>query len=83
MNVRSVVGLLLTLSISSAASAVDKPEEIATERAKSWLILVDQGKYGESWDAAAALFQGAMGRGKWEEALTSVRTPLGDSCRVV
>jgi uncharacterized protein DUF4019 len=52
-------------------------EKAAESSAQSWLALVDGGKYGESWDAAAALFKGAMPRSQWEAALEKVRQPLG------
>ena len=45
--------------------------------ARSWLALVDAGKYGESWDAAAAVFRAALTRAQWEAALEKVRRPLG------
>ena len=52
-------------------------EKAAESSAQSWLALVDGGKYGESWDAAAALFKGATSRSQWEAALEKVRRPLG------
>jgi len=57
--------------------AADKPEEVATQTAESWLALVDGGKFGESWDASSKRFQAGITREKWSSALVSVRTPLG------
>jgi len=42
-----------------------------------WLKLIDQGKYGESYDAAAAYFQGAVDKKQWEKLIASVMQPLG------
>jgi hypothetical protein len=66
-----------TLVFGVSARADDKVETVARKSAESWLALVDQGKYGESWDAAAKLFQGAVSRDKWKEAIAGVRGPLG------
>jgi hypothetical protein len=50
---------------------------VALKSTDAWLSLVDQGKYGESWDAAAKAFQGVLARDKWKDALTAARQPLG------
>lgn len=49
----------------------------ARESAKAWLTLVDEGKYGQSWEAAAALFKNAVMKVNWEQAAQSARGPLG------
>lgn len=74
------VGTLLAVGIlvfASVGRAGDKPEAAATKAATAWVELVDQGKYGESWDAAAAYFRGAVARDKWAEAAAGARAPLG------
>jgi len=43
----------------------------------SWLALVDQGKYGESWDAASKTMQWTIKRDEWIKNLDGVRKPLG------
>ena len=65
------------LALCQSGRAAEKVEVAATKSAESWLALVDQGQYGESWDAAAKLFQSAVARDKWKEAVGSVRNPLG------
>ena len=35
------------------------------------LELVDDGKYGESWDAASKLFQGGVTRAEWAEKVAA------------
>jgi hypothetical protein len=49
----------------------------AQEAAESWLALVDDGKYGESWDEAASYFKAQLPKEKWEGMLNQVRAPLG------
>ena len=45
--------------------------------ADSWLKLVDEGKYAESWEQAAKLFKGAVTKDQWKQAAAGVRGPLG------
>ena len=70
-----VVALALTLALP--AWAADKDEVVATKNAEAWLVLVDRQKYGESWDAAAKLFQDTVARDMWKDALGAARGPLG------
>jgi hypothetical protein len=49
MKIRTA--LVLTLWLCPLAWAAEKAEDSATKSAESWLSLVDQGRYGESWDA--------------------------------
>lgn len=60
------------------ATAQDDQETQAVEAAKAWQALVDSGRYGESWDAAAAVFQAAVTRKDWVGSLDQVRKPLGE-----
>jgi hypothetical protein len=77
---RRVLALALAALLGSAGArlAADSGAEKAAETsAMAWLAVVDTGKYGESWDAAAALFRTALSRAQWEAALEKVRRPLG------
>jgi hypothetical protein len=51
--------------------------ESAIEAAKSWLLLVDEAKYSESWSQAAEYFRKNVSREQWMTALNGVRKPLG------
>lgn len=53
------------------------PDTRAESANRAWLLLVDTGRYAESWQAAAPEFQAALPQSKWEEALRGVRAPLG------
>jgi len=70
-----VVGAVIVLG--HTGHAADKAEAAATKQAEAWLSLVDDGKYGESWDAASKLFQGGVTRAEWAEKVAGVRGPLG------
>lgn len=52
-------------------------EQAAVQSAETWLALVDEGEYGESWDEAASIFKNALPKDKWVEMLGSTRPPFG------
>ncbi len=52
-------------------------EKSALDAAEKWLVLVDRGSYGESWAEAADYLQIAIPQKQWEQALQSVRKPIG------
>ena len=75
---RKCVGLALAIVALAAGGlrAAETPEKAAEAAASAWLATVDAGKYGASWDEAAAMFQAALSRAQWEAALQQVRRPL-------
>ena len=73
----TIVVVALALTLGLPAWAADKDEVVATKNAEAWLVLVDRQKYGESWDAAAKLFQDTVARDVWKDALGAARGPLG------
>ncbi len=76
-----LVGLFtLFVLLGNAAAAepnIADQKEAAVATAKAWLALVDEGKYVESWDTAAELFQNAVPKGQWAQQLGGARGPLG------
>jgi hypothetical protein len=69
-------GLVVAL-LAAVALAADKPEDAAQKAADSWLKQMDDGKYGESWDAGSALFKAAVTREQWAQAAGAVRASVG------
>jgi hypothetical protein len=61
----------------ATGAAAQKVEELAQQSAESWLALVDAGKYGSSWQAAASMFKAAVNKEQWEHMLKATRDPLG------
>lgn len=57
--------------------ANDAAEKAAVASADTWLILVDGGKYPETWDQGAGYFKTAVTRDQWSASLNAVRPPLG------
>lgn len=52
-------------------------EKKAVAAADAWLPIVDQEKYGEAWDLAAAYLKNVVGRDALVKGLEGVRKPLG------
>ncbi len=65
-----------TASLSSA-SPTQAQEKAAQLSAETWLMLLDDGKYAESWQTAAIPFQEAITQEKWITQLGMVRTAYG------
>jgi hypothetical protein len=70
------VGLCLLHGPAMSGGPGDAKKD-AQKAAEAWLSLVDSGKYGESWSAAASVFKSALSREKWEATVRGVREPLG------
>jgi hypothetical protein len=49
----------------------------AIEAAKTWLKLVDEGAYEQSWTQAAKYFRNNVSEQQWTTSLSAVRRPLG------
>jgi hypothetical protein len=71
------VSALSLAGLSRPHPAEAGEEEEGTAAALAWLEGVDGGRYGESWDEAAPALKDAVSRKQWDQALQSVRAPLG------
>lgn len=76
---RAVTYALAFVLISSVLYADTEESQLATSAiaAKSWVDLVDQGRYGESWDTASSLLKRTMSKAEWQRVLDATRKPLG------
>jgi hypothetical protein len=81
MSSRAVLlAIFLTLLAAAAGRAAENPAEAvaqAQKAAESWLALVDQGQHAKSWEEAASLFRGAVGKDAWVSAVGGVRGQVG------
>ena len=59
-----------------AASSGAHPS-IAVSAAQSWLVLVDNGRWADGWNAAAALFRSQASQAQMASAIQGARGPLG------
>jgi len=71
--------LLLTtiISVSGVSLVVASPEDEAKKSAQEWLLLVDAGKFADSWKAAGTYLQRATTEEAWQRNLDQKRKPLG------
>ena len=80
MKTAKLVVLLSCLSLIVCAmplAADEAAEKAAQAAAQKWLSLVDQGKYAESWESAAAYFKNAVSEKQWLQSMKGARQPLG------
>lgn len=73
-----LAAVIALLGLSACGSGNPEAEAAATKAAEAWLALVDAGEHAQSWDEAAAYFQGAVTRDEWVRTLEGVRGPLGE-----
>ena len=71
------LGMALVFSVCVVLAVESDKLKDALPSAESWLALVDEGKYADSWNEAAGYFKGAVREEKWQETLQAVRWPLG------
>jgi hypothetical protein len=71
------LGLASVLSACVVLAAEADKVKLALSSAETWLSLVDEGKYAESWNEAAGYFKGAVKQEQWQEMLKAARKPLG------
>jgi len=70
-------GILVVFTVA-AASLSEGSEREAIKAAESWLLLVDSGEYGKSWDQSAELFRKLSTKDTWQQSVSAARKPLGD-----
>jgi hypothetical protein len=72
-----LLGSLLGVAAATPALAQGNPNAAAQQATEQWLALVDAGKYGESWDEAAAMLKDGISRKDWVANLKSKREHFG------
>lgn len=65
------------LAAGGASARSDADKAAAQEAATAWVAMTDAAKYADSWDKGGAIMQAVVTKPQWEQALASVRTPLG------
>ncbi len=85
----SIIALSLIADGAPTSTATNNPSAAATatvpavaetgavRAARDWLILGDQGRWAEGWQATAASFRKANTAQQWTDAATKVRVPMG------
>jgi hypothetical protein len=74
-----VTSLVLIAFLAAALLSCKNPtEQTAIQAATSWLSLVDEEKYPESWVGLAGLFKKDITKEEWIHDLNRFRKPLGN-----
>jgi hypothetical protein len=71
--------IVLGLILGHSAVMADGPdkEKTAVASAEKWVVLLDDGRYIESWKESSDYFKQAVTQDQWEKAVQAVRKPLG------
>lgn len=78
MKLLPALFLSALVALSAQAGAQDATAvEDAKEAARAWLAQVDDGKYAESWDSAAAASRDKVSRAAWAQSIGAVRVAQG------
>jgi DNA-binding CsgD family transcriptional regulator len=65
------------LSPQDAASDASAAESDVVQAARQWLVLVDEGRWSDSWNATGQSFKQLNTSDKWASVSEEVRPPLG------
>jgi len=60
-----------------AAQVVNSIDPAAVAAAQTWLAMLDQGQYEESWVTADIYFKSRISKEKWASEIAATRQPLG------
>jgi Protein of unknown function (DUF4019) len=86
MLTRSIIAALLLFGATAPAYSQAAPARKSTvtavtpapnDRARQWLVLVDDKNYAQSWSEAAKVFQNRQSADAWASDATAKRAPLG------
>jgi Protein of unknown function (DUF4019) len=74
----AAAAILAGLAAAGVARADNEVQTNAAQtQAEAWLKAVDGGDYDASWTEAATLFQKAIAKEQWREAVSKSRQPFG------
>ena len=77
MTKRLIVLLLLLFCTSVVYAEESNILEKVESSARSWLGLIDSGKYKESWEISSALFKLKTSESEWIKSITAIRASRG------
>src|SRR3954466_2961770 len=68
--------LAMFATVATLVLAAPAKEE-AEPAARSWLALIDSGKYEDSWTESSSMFRSALSAQDWAKSVKGVREPMG------
>jgi len=69
--------IFTAFSTIAAQDSSDDKEKAALDVALTWLAMVDEGKYLESWRDSSEFFKNVIKKEHWEKSMLTIRKPLG------
>ncbi|MHB8809695.1 MAG: DUF4019 domain-containing protein [Desulfobulbaceae bacterium] len=73
-----ILALILCILAASPAMAADDPRTTAAiKAAENFLLLLDTGQYGQSWDTTASLFKKQMPKETWVQEVGGLLSSIG------
>jgi hypothetical protein len=73
----TIAGPALSQASPAKPSTVSAVTPTPDDRARQWLVLVDDKNYSQSWSEAGKAFQGRQKGDAWAKQAGSLREPLG------
>ena len=75
-----VLAVTIALGFTACTTQESNPEAeaAAVKVAKTWVALIDEGKYDESYDASATFMRNAVKKEQSSAAIKAAREPLGE-----
>ncbi len=73
----AVITFIIVFSAGFSLASTHDKEKAAIAAAEKWVALLDSGNYATSWNSAAEYFKSSISQAQWEQAVKSVRGPLG------
>jgi hypothetical protein len=72
-----VVAIVILLLAAASWAANTEKDKAAVTVADKWLMLIDTGKYSESWKEANEYFRKSITQDQWEKTVRSVKINTG------
>lgn len=77
MKVIAGIAALVLAGAWTQGFGADEQVAAAEAAAQTWLGLLDNGNYAQSWSTAAKHFRDSIAQSRWESQVSAVRGPLG------
>lgn len=77
-RITKALPIIILSGVLACNYSADKDYQGAVDSTEAWLVLVDEGKYSDSWKAAALHLRTIVTAEHWEAALIDFRKQLGN-----
>lgn len=77
MKLVLAIAFALLMPVAALAAGAPADGQKATDAARSWLVLIDNGRYADSWTGASALFKQRVSQEQWVGMVKPIRESFG------